>query len=114
MKSSTSSAGVVERVAVPAVSKKVESPWAAAERRVLSSERMAWKRCSWAASTSSTEVRISEIERIADTLARMRWMASPRRSEEHTSELQSLMRISYAVFCLKKKNNSKNGSVNTK
>src|SRR3546814_4565121 len=30
------------------------------------------------------------------------------RSEEHTSELQSLMRISYAVFCLKKKNNDKN------
>src|SRR3546814_4756473 len=28
---------------------------------------------------------------------------NPRRSEEHTSELQSLMRISYAVFCLKKK-----------
>src|SRR3546814_3786035 len=30
------------------------------------------------------------------------------RSEEHTSELQSLMRISYAVFCLKKKNNTDN------
>src|SRR3546814_6772727 len=29
--------------------------------------------------------------------------ARPARSEEHTSELQSLMRISYAVFCLKKK-----------
>src|SRR3546814_7578148 len=29
-------------------------------------------------------------------------------TEEHTSELQSLMRISYAVFCLKKKNNKKN------
>src|SRR3546814_9022158 len=29
------------------------------------------------------------------------------RSEEHTSELQSLMRISYAVFCLKKKNKQK-------
>src|SRR3546814_1138598 len=29
------------------------------------------------------------------------------RSEEHTSELQSLMRISYAVFCLKKKNRNK-------
>src|SRR3546814_8505326 len=29
------------------------------------------------------------------------------RSEEHTSELQSLMRISYAVFCLKKKNQKK-------
>src|SRR3546814_1668086 len=33
---------------------------------------------------------------------------TPTRSEEHTSELQSLMRISYAVFCLKKKNNIKN------
>src|SRR3546814_9249939 len=31
-----------------------------------------------------------------------RWLMQ-RRSEEHTSELQSLMRISYAVFCLKKK-----------
>src|SRR3546814_8345975 len=31
-----------------------------------------------------------------------------RRSEEHTSELQSLMRISYAVFCLKKKKKNKN------
>src|SRR3546814_5156319 len=30
----------------------------------------------------------------------------PSRSEEHTSELQSLMRISYAVFCLQKKNTS--------
>src|SRR3546814_3978920 len=34
------------------------------------------------------------------------------RSEEHTSELQSLMRISYAVFCLKKKTNSLT-SINT-
>src|SRR3546814_15590000 len=31
------------------------------------------------------------------------WTAGSARSEEHTSELQSLMRISYAVFCLKKK-----------
>src|SRR3546814_3200518 len=31
------------------------------------------------------------------------WAATQARSEEHTSELQSLMRISYAVFCLKKK-----------
>src|SRR3546814_470657 len=35
------------------------------------------------------------------------WRASAR-SEEHTSELQSLMRISYAVFCLKKKKKNKN------
>src|SRR3546814_2274477 len=36
------------------------------------------------------------------------------RSEEHTSELQSLMRISYAVFCLKKKKNKKKHTANTK
>src|SRR3546814_2878883 len=34
------------------------------------------------------------------------------RSEEHTSELQSLMRISYAVFCLKKKNKNTNTTYN--
>src|SRR3546814_2515276 len=33
------------------------------------------------------------------------------RSEEHTSELQSLMRISYAVFCLKKKKIKKNSNI---
>src|SRR3546814_5298223 len=33
------------------------------------------------------------------------------RSEEHTSELQSLMRISYAVFCLKKKKNNNNNII---
>src|SRR3546814_2960063 len=33
------------------------------------------------------------------------------RSEEHTSELQSLMRISYAVFCLKKKKNNTNSQM---
>src|SRR3546814_3930300 len=35
-----------------------------------------------------------------------------RRSEEHTSELQSLMRISYAVFCLKKKKKKKKNTHN--
>src|SRR3546814_4435019 len=37
-------------------------------------------------------------ERVSERIGR-----APHRSEEHTSELQSLMRISYAVFCLKKK-----------
>src|SRR3546814_2791531 len=41
----------------------------------------------------------AELRRVFETVA----MAKVR-SEEHTSELQSLMRISYAVFCLKKKN----------
>src|SRR3546814_4962400 len=36
------------------------------------------------------------------------------RSEEHTSELQSLMRISYAVFCLTKKNNTNKKAVTYK
>src|SRR3546814_5099583 len=36
-----------------------------------------------------------------------------RRSEEHTSELQSLMRISYAVFCLKKKTSKENTTTTT-
>src|SRR3546814_8500860 len=41
-----------------------------------------------------------------EVAVRARAEAGPRhRSEEHTSELQSLMRISYAVFCLNKKNN---------
>src|SRR3546814_3657634 len=45
---------------------------------------------------------VATIDRMADS-------ATSRivRSEEHTSELQSLMRISYAVFCLKKKNGDK-------
>src|SRR3546814_3479059 len=54
-------------------------------------------------------------ENIADAVAGVRWTAGRRRggrrlhgrSEEHTSELQSLMRISYAVFCLTKTNQTK-------
>src|SRR3546814_7526715 len=43
----------------------------------------------------------------ADYIEKARFLATQARSEEHTSELQSLMRISYAVFCLKKQNTSK-------
>src|SRR3546814_6370813 len=49
---------------------------------------------------------------IIDTLTDPIWRSAPgdweSRSEEHTSELQSLMRISYAVFCLKKKKKRNN------
>src|SRR3546814_2268197 len=41
---------------------------------------------------------------LSDAHGRLTRDDAPDRSEEHTSELQSLMRISYAVFCLKKKN----------
>src|SRR3546814_5065752 len=48
-----------------------------------------------------------EVGRVGNLAARLRQrlalLARQQRSEEHTSELQSLMRISYAVFCLKKK-----------
>src|SRR3546814_9564649 len=45
------------------------------------------------------------IERDMNPATEQRGDRQYRRSEEHTSELQSLMRISYAVFCLKKKKN---------
>src|SRR3546814_3728257 len=44
----------------------------------------------------------TELDRVTVTGSRIK---RAERSEEHTSELQSLMRISYAVFCLKKKKN---------
>src|SRR3546814_3831490 len=44
-----------------------------------------------------------EGEALADRVPAVDLLPAGKRSEEHTSELQSLMRISYAVFCLKKK-----------
>src|SRR3546814_9038308 len=49
--------------------------------------------------------RVGRIEMVRRLHQRQpRVLLAPAKSEEHTSELQSLMRISYAVFCLKKKN----------
>src|SRR3546814_2913135 len=53
-------------------------------------------RWSWTTGTTISE---------RDAASQAIWPGKARRSEEHTSELQSLMRISYSVFCLKKKNN---------
>src|SRR3546814_8627454 len=53
-------------------------------------------------------------ERSAEVLSFVELLLDPHsviRSEEHTSELQSLMRISYAVFCLKKQTTQKNTKV---
>src|SRR3546814_10029391 len=53
----------------------------------------------------ATKHYLAPAEIIADRRQRLvELVREGRRSEEHTSELQSLMRISYAVFCLKKKN----------
>src|SRR3546814_5953329 len=50
----------------------------------------------------------NDIARLEDKSSKLlREIYSKLRSEEHTSELQSLMRISYAVFCLKKKKKKK-------
>src|SRR3546814_3232413 len=54
-----------------------------------------------------TAARVASLRTLDKTSAEVVTMESQpmmTRSEEHTSELQSLMRISYAVFCLKKKN----------
>src|SRR3546814_2916363 len=49
-------------------------------------------------------------ERILEKAVERMVPRGPLRSEEHTSELQSLMRISYAVFCLKKKHTQRNNT----
>src|SRR3546814_4712379 len=61
-----------------------------------------------ASDSSSAEDPIAAVNAstVTPSKAGGRWNDMPRRSEEHTSELQSLMRISYAVFCLKKKKNN--------
>src|SRR3546814_8710464 len=84
----------------------------------------------WEIDFSSARVLLSSVDdsvRVVSFISTMRWPASfwadsrrgmavrmvrisPSRSEEHTSELQSLMRISYAVFCLKKKKTKHNES----
>src|SRR3546814_7946331 len=51
--------------------------------------------------------RLRQVEPAGGDLRHPRSGAHRPRSEEHTSELQSLMRISYAVFCLKKKKTNK-------
>src|SRR3546814_5521660 len=58
---------------------------------------------------------VKAIVKLAEQAAKDPWdmaeqadLTAAKRSEEHTSELQSLMRISYAVFCLKKKNHKHN------
>src|SRR3546814_5245739 len=62
-----------------------------------------------AASTAATTTSRSSSPN-SRAISSLRSASLPPRSEEHTSELQSLMRISYAVFCLKKKTNNVNTS----
>src|SRR3546814_10186120 len=65
-------------------------------------------RCTSACSTLMNERKLTWLNRLKALLQSVITLGTTTqlvmRSEEHTSELQSLMRISYAVFCLKKKN----------
>src|SRR3546814_8538859 len=56
---------------------------------------------------TTTGIMISVVA-VLETIMLSIAVATMKRSEEHTSELQSLMRISYAVFCLKKQKKQKN------
>src|SRR3546814_5738587 len=59
------------------------------------------------AGTAAEQAAVHEgLQRAVDLIAVAGRRIEEGRSEEHTSELQSLMRISYAVFCLKKKNST--------
>src|SRR3546814_8169421 len=76
----------------------------------------------WSAIAQGREnVRVRQLPGRNNAMGRMKFMFPNDlgiylhdRSEEHTSELQSLMRISYAVFCLKKKTKSKYKTQTTK
>src|SRR3546814_7452468 len=57
----------------------------------------------WQLGRSTVTPYVVEVDRLGEVRAVGPALEAYRRSEEHTSELQSLMRISYAVFCLKKK-----------
>src|SRR3546814_1615740 len=75
-----------------------------ADKRELLNAVLVDRVSSWSKVSSRTDRNISD-----DLSARLKSRTATMlvRSEEHTSELQSLMRISYAVFCLKKKKNNK-------
>src|SRR3546814_6118619 len=66
-----------------------------------------WARSVAAAETSSQPQAFKDAKRETARFYFTRILPRTLRSEEHTSELQSLMRISYAVFCLKKKTSKK-------
>src|SRR3546814_9464668 len=84
-------------------------------RRTLTAKRPASQKLSKLGVSLSRQNRISggssETEE-KELMVMPRLRPERSRSEEHTSELQSLMRISYAGFCLKKNNSRRNRSTN--
>src|SRR3546814_1829902 len=79
------------------------------EETEIPSDRSSWGPFVQLADVAEEQVRViiedlaaAEPSKLSESGAKINALFT--RSEEHTSELQSLMRISYAVFCLKKKN----------
>src|SRR3546814_5752774 len=93
------------------VERLADAPRADELRRQVERHRMAGvERSELVRGGEQRDVDEREGDRAMDVIAEVAVLAfgdHSHRSEEHTSELQSLMRISYAVFCLKKKNTTK-------
>src|SRR3546814_8600495 len=77
------------------------------EKEILAQVRKAYERCRKSGFTGDFLRLVMDrlVKTAKEVYTHTRISRNPR-SEEHTSELQSLMRISYAVFCLKKKSNT--------
>src|SRR3546814_1606017 len=84
----------------------INSRYLAMVRRAMSMPSALSRSTSWSSENTRSAVSLSIRPRMRDLTA------SAARSEEHTSELQSLMLISYAVFCLKKKQNDNQHTAN--
>src|SRR3546814_3402125 len=78
--------------------------WVAADGSIVAVDFGIMGRLDWDTRRYLADMLIATLEGDYHRLAAV-YMEAGYRSEEHTSELQSLMRISYAVFCLKKKKN---------
>src|SRR3546814_10236061 len=117
--------GVADRVRFLGVvpHERMASVYSAADLLVLASEREGWPNVLLEAMACGARVvttRVSDVAEVVNVPVAGAWIAERSagcleqairqvlavRSEEQTSELQSLMRISYAVFCLKKKKQS--------
>src|SRR3546814_3097713 len=94
-------ARIEERDVAPPLLPWAERPWHGIQESVATIQHH-WVDCLRAGRAPDTSGR-DNLRTLGLVDAAYRSAATGRRSEEHTSELQSLMRISYAVFCLKKK-----------
>src|SRR3546814_2852907 len=102
-----SARGVYERMAKHRVDFLTDGVWQSLSADApfcLRNHRVAISYSTPESSNVSVEEIVAVMDGLIPALASIN-VSARKRSEEHTSELQSLMRISYAVFCLKKKKN---------